>query len=163
MALIGVAATPRRPLAARTRASGCAGRDLLRSRRRRTPHQRVEDRQRRLDPGHRVGHGRGEPLDELPDAVGVGPGEPAVLEVDVVDDLGDLDEGRVRERQVGEQGLERAPIVLVRERRARHVERQVPRSGAVAWRHETEPRVVGSMKRRTSHAVARRSTWGPRG
>ena len=84
---------------------------------------------------------RHDALDELADARRFGPRELAVLEVDVVDDLRDRRESGVLRRDAVEQDLERAPVALVREVAARHVETQLSRAGGSGVGvHEAEPR-----------------------
>src|SRR5215218_5532410 len=59
--------------------------------------------------------------DQGPDALGLGAGELAVLEVDVVHDLGDRAQRRLAEAQAREQHLEGAAVALVGELGLVHV------------------------------------------
>ncbi len=75
------------------------------------------------------------------DARDLGPAELCVLEIDVVNDLGDGLEPRRPEAQPPAQDLERAGVPLVRELRLEHVETQLAGLGDVALRgHELEAR-----------------------
>ena len=65
-----------------------------------------------------------------------------VLEVDVVNDLGDRMEPRITQREAGEEHLERAAVALVRKLRVEHVEPELAWPGAVVLANdELEPRV----------------------
>src|SRR5262249_2457171 len=71
------------------------------------------------------------------------PAELCVLEVDVVDDLGDGPESRVLEAEAREQHLERAAISFMRELGLEHVEAELARLVPVVFRRdELEPSVA---------------------
>ena len=57
-----------------------------------------------------------------------GPAELGILQIDVVDDLGDLREGAIRDSRSRQQRLERAAVFFVGEVAADHVEAQLARS-----------------------------------
>ena len=67
--------------------------------------------------------------DQGPDPLGLGAGELAVLEVDVVHDLGDRAERGLAQARALEQHLEGAAVALVGELGLEHVEPSSPGSG----------------------------------
>src|SRR5262245_45762083 len=85
------------------------------------------------------------------------PPELAILEVDVVDDLGDGAKRGVLEPASIEQHLECAFVAFVGEFRLEHVEAQFAFLRAVALPETNLKRASGSMKRRINQALAIRS------
>ena len=90
---------------------------------RKRPVQRLEERDPALQQQVVLGRGQLEPLDQRADRACVGGAEAAVLQVEVVHDLGDARDGRIRDAEDGAQGLERAALALMAELDAEHVER----------------------------------------
>ena len=88
--------------------------------------------------------------------------ELAVLQVDVVDDLGDRAEGRVAQRRAAAKRLEGAPVALVREVRRRPCRKRArPGAGASFEGSRNRSFARGSTNRRMSHAEEIRSTLIP--
>src|ERR1700751_1631478 len=83
-------------------------------------------------------------FDQRSDAGDFGAAELAVLEIDVMDDLGDGAQRRVLQRAPLQQHFERAFVALVRELGLEHVEAQLAFVGAIALAgYEFEMRLGG--------------------
>src|SRR5207237_7595885 len=84
----------------------------------------------------------GDAVDQVLETGVIRPAVPLVLQIDVVDDLGDGPQRRVGDLEAREQHLERAELALVRELAVEHVEAQLAWLVAVlARRHELELRL----------------------
>ena len=95
-----------------------------------------------LEPGLVIPVAHGDARDQPVDAGSLGATELPVLQIDVVDDLGDGTHCRIVYREAGAQDLEGAEIALVRELGLEHVEAELAVLGTVSLaRYEFEPRL----------------------